>query len=234
MRCQNSILKSVINGVKVNFWNDQIYSKRKQWNLWPYVEVISTINNLRHEDSGRKMKLLEIGCGVGNNLIPLAEMGFECYGIDVSKIAVEETQERAQKRGLKIEVFVSDVCEIKFPNEYFDFIVDRSVLTCTDSNTISKAVSEVFRTLRENGFFVAFDWFGVNHPDLNFGREISQNTFGHFTSGNFKNVEIISTFDFNRISNLLVDFSKFNAKVHKTMDIQDNLTEEKFSFIAKK
>jgi ubiquinone/menaquinone biosynthesis C-methylase UbiE len=218
----------------MNFWDDQIYSRRQQWNLWPYVEVLSTINNLRHKGSDRAMKLLEIGCGVGNNLIPLAEMGFDCYGIDVSRIAVEETQERARTRGLKIEVFVSDVCEIKFPNEYFDFIVDRSVLTCTDSKTISKGVSEVFRTLRKNGFFVAFDWFGVNHPDLNFGREISQNTFGHFTSGNFKNVEIISTFDFNRISNLLVDFSKSSAKVHQTLDIESKLTEEKFSFIARK
>jgi hypothetical protein len=92
----------------------------------------------------------------------------------------------------------------------------------------------VFRTLRKDGFFVAFDWFGVNHPDLNFGREISQNTFGHFTSGNFKNVEIISTFDFNRISNLLVDFSNSSAKVHQTLDIESKLTEEKFSFIARK
>jgi tellurite methyltransferase len=36
-------------------------------------------------------ELLDVGCGQGRNAIPLAQIGFEVKGIDISKVGIEQT-----------------------------------------------------------------------------------------------------------------------------------------------
>ena len=45
-------------------------------------------------------RVLDIGCGSGNHLLPLADICAEVTGIDVSAKLVRETQERAAAQSL--------------------------------------------------------------------------------------------------------------------------------------
>ena len=56
-----------------NSWETSIYSKGKHINSYPYGELVSVFfNSLKYLKTGIKtkeeMKILELGCGAGNNL----------------------------------------------------------------------------------------------------------------------------------------------------------------------
>tara|TARA_B100001248_G_scaffold258954_1_gene244145 strand:- start:1416 stop:1679 length:264 start_codon:yes stop_codon:yes gene_type:complete len=75
-----------------NFWEDNIYSKNKQINKYPFDKIISYIfQNYGQIDYEKRseIKILEIGCGTGPNIIFLSENGFDTYGIDISPTAIK-------------------------------------------------------------------------------------------------------------------------------------------------
>lgn len=61
-------------------------------------------------------KILDLGCGAGKFISEVQNLGFETYGVDVSKDAYEI----ARKKGIK--VFHGELIEQKFPNNCFDAV----------------------------------------------------------------------------------------------------------------
>ncbi len=59
--------------------------------------------------SGRQIgTLLDVSIGSGNLTLPLAELGVELYGSDLSEQMLERCREKAGKRGVSIDLQVSD------------------------------------------------------------------------------------------------------------------------------
>ena len=54
-------------------------------------------------------KILDLGCGDGRLLLPLARMGHRGYGIDLGPAPVAELQERVQQQELPVEAVVGDL-----------------------------------------------------------------------------------------------------------------------------
>ena len=56
---------------------------------WPNEPMLKTLfgsysaNPLRPQSSWR---VLDVGCGFGNNLVPFADLGCECHGIEIESI----------------------------------------------------------------------------------------------------------------------------------------------------
>ena len=68
----------------INYWESEVYSKHKQLNRYPYGELVSVFfNSLKYLKTGR-LRILELGCGAGNNLWFFSELGHLVYGIDGS------------------------------------------------------------------------------------------------------------------------------------------------------
>jgi ubiquinone/menaquinone biosynthesis C-methylase UbiE len=218
----------------MNFWDDSVYQLKKQWNMWPYLEVLSELGELKKSKNLKHAKLLEIGCGVGNNLIPIAQMGFACSGIDISEHAIKEASSRASKAKTPIDLKVGDISHMNFLSNSFQIVIDRSVITCTNEETTLLAIAEIYRVLEIGGYFFAFDWFGENHSDLKYGDKISENSYQNFKSGNFKNVSIISTFSERRIKNLFTNFEIMKITKHLKFTEDNKKIHEHFNFIAKK
>ncbi len=81
---------------------------------YPYIiDVIEKIGD-------RKSKILDIGCGEGDVLLQLSEMGYtSLYGVDLSDEAVK----RAKEMNPKINFAVGDVEQLPFDDEEFEVIV---------------------------------------------------------------------------------------------------------------
>jgi 2-polyprenyl-3-methyl-5-hydroxy-6-metoxy-1,4-benzoquinol methylase len=91
------------------------------------------------------LRVLEIGCGVGEFSRLLAERGARVIGADISAVAVKETGD--QLKGYEgAEAIVADICAIPFRDESFDLVV--SLETIEHSPDPRKALAELVRVTR--------------------------------------------------------------------------------------
>ena len=61
-------------------------------------------------------KILEGGCGIGQNVYGLKSWGYDAYGVDFAKDTIERTKEEFSD----LKVSVQDVRKLNFPNNFFD------------------------------------------------------------------------------------------------------------------
>jgi len=114
---------------------------------WDGDKPSSSIIRFR-EYLDKKDRVLDIGCGSGRDVIYLAKNGFDSYGIDFSKVAIEKTRKRY--KGKNLHLFVSKAENLPFKNGFFDSIYCGWVLYYTD---MKKSISEINRVLKDGGIF---------------------------------------------------------------------------------
>ena len=77
----------------------------------------------------RPRRVIELGCGAGNNVMGLARLGFDVTGVDIAEAAVEMGRRAAAKAGLACRFVAADVvAELPFPEGAFDFAYDWELL----------------------------------------------------------------------------------------------------------
>ncbi len=72
-------------------------------------------------------KILDVGCGTGENALYLAEIGLPVLGIDIVPAAVKEARKRANRRGVKASFKVLNALELSSLKQCFDTIIDFGV-----------------------------------------------------------------------------------------------------------
>jgi SAM-dependent methyltransferase len=133
-------------------WEKDIYSQGRHLNRWPFDCVVTFV--FRHwprEKPRGSVRLLEIGCGAGNNLWFAAREGFSVTGIDGSESAIRYARQRFAEEGLSADLRVGDFTKLDFPDESFDLVLDRGALTCVGRTGRRRAVAEVRRVLMPGG-----------------------------------------------------------------------------------
>lgn len=97
-------------------------------------------------------KVLDLGCGSGRNLIPLAEEGFDVSGIDASKEGIEIAHDILNQEDLEADLETEDVFEpLPYADNSFDAVVSVQVLQHGSLNQIKHAIEEIKRILRPGG-----------------------------------------------------------------------------------
>ena len=69
-------------------------------------------------------KVLDIGCGPGDNAIHLASLGHPVHGVDFSAAAIARARQAAQSRGVKVDFQVADVFALPPRAAAFDTALD--------------------------------------------------------------------------------------------------------------
>ena len=105
----------------------------------------------------RPSRVLEIGCGNGNNAAWLAEQGYLVTGIDVSPVAIAQATNRIGAAGLQADLVAADVVGDPIPNGPFDFVFDRGCFHSFDGSVErGRYAQTVHRCLGGDGF-----WFSL-------------------------------------------------------------------------
>lgn len=75
-------------------------------------------------------KVLDVGCGLGENAILLAGQGHEVTGVDGSPSAIGQAAKRAEARGVRVRFLTSDATELDGVGSDFDTVLDSGLYHC--------------------------------------------------------------------------------------------------------
>ncbi len=121
----------------------------------------------------RNKKVLDYGCGNGIHSVFLAKIGAEkVTGIDLSESQLKIARERAKREGIEktTEYLVMDCEKMGFSNNSFDIIFDGGTFSSLD---FKKAIPELARVLKPEGFLLGIETFGHN-PFTNLKRKLNR------------------------------------------------------------
>lgn len=107
-------------------------------------------------------KLLDIGCGAGDSALPLAKLGYEISGIDISLTAIDWAREKFAHNNLTANFKVHNLaepCDFWSP-ESFDVIVDSATLHCIIPPNREAAFANIRSLLKPNGVFLLSSMVG--------------------------------------------------------------------------
>lgn len=135
---------------------------------WYKISLKNIPSSLKINISDRinkSAKILDIGCGNGDDLLKLKKLGFtQLYGIDVNRELVKFAK---QQIGDDIHLSVQDATKNNLPNNSFDCAIVKALLTILVSDcTIKKALKEAYRVLKIGGILHIEDFFQNWHLEL--------------------------------------------------------------------
>jgi len=100
----------------------------------------------------RGKALLEVGCGMGIDLLRFAANGAVCTGIDLVDRHLSLAEKLFALSGKHARLLKEDAESLPFPDESFDMVYSFGVLHHTPG--IERAVAEIHRVLKPNGIAV--------------------------------------------------------------------------------
>jgi ubiquinone/menaquinone biosynthesis C-methylase UbiE len=114
-----------------------------------YTEYAAWMPRLMEFDKFRGARLLEIGCGMGTDLLQFSRGGARCIGIDLTPRSIEITRHRFRLYGAEGAFMISDGECLPFRDDSFDVVYSNGVLHHTPDT--AGAIREVHRVLRPGG-----------------------------------------------------------------------------------
>ncbi|MFI5305041.1 MAG: methyltransferase domain-containing protein [Nitrospiria bacterium] len=223
---------------------------KKQWNRNPCgsgkyllklqegsLDYFDEVRRSRYEDSdswmkrtidfsvGKGKRLLEIGFGMGSDLLTFCEEGAEVYGIDITEKHFQMAKENFELHGRKCNLKLCDAANIDYPSNYFDMVYSLGVLHHTPDTV--RCMSEAYRVLKPGGLFILglYNTFSAYHIftkilfegiALNKLKKLGYRglmaTVEYGADGvNFK--PLVKTYSRKELSYMLADFSNVKFKV---------------------
>jgi ubiquinone/menaquinone biosynthesis C-methylase UbiE len=128
-----------------SWFNELAY---KRYNVYyEYLKDIAEFNYHKEE------KVLEVGTGVGTDIVSYAKNGSKVSGVDLTEKAIEITKKHLETFKLPYEkLLVADAENLPFEDNYFDLVYSFGVLHHTPNT--EQGVQEVLRVLKPGGKFI--------------------------------------------------------------------------------
>ena len=182
-----------------------LYAWEKQYRargrLWTGYYSTNRIEKRLHQNS----RVLEVGCGNGKPLIPLAKRKYDVVGLDVSGTALKILEKTLKRSGVYANLVLGDATSFPFHDGCFDAALCNYVLTHLLGEDRIKGVNEIRRVLRNNGFLF-MEVFSANDFRYGKGKKIEENSFLR------KDGIVYHYFTYDEIKNLLKDFQILELK----------------------
>lgn len=133
-------------GEKYKFATREFFDEVERHRYQEYAPWMPTVMGF-NEFAGAR--LLEIGCGMGTDLLQFARGGAHCTGVDLTPRSLEISQLHFALYGMYADFLLADAEALPFADESFDVVYSNGVLHHTPDT--ERAVREVHRILRPGG-----------------------------------------------------------------------------------
>lgn len=150
-------MKSIRNAEKAS--HIEVYSTAKLFEIGSWLQKpVKTIMDLIPQFKNHKfLNILDLGCGVGRNCIPLAkEFKNKCRidCIDILDFAIEKLNNNSMELGVENEIhgIVSSIDDFSIKENHYDLIVAVSALEHVDSiDSFKSKLKEIGMGIKDNG-----------------------------------------------------------------------------------
>ncbi|MFN3393547.1 MAG: class I SAM-dependent methyltransferase, partial [Candidatus Thermochlorobacter sp.] len=117
--------------------------ERYRYETQPFMEALCKFKAFRGKT------LLEVGCGLGTDLLQFARYGAHVTGIDLTEESIALAKQRFELYGIEANLLAADAENLPFPDHSFDVVYSFGVLHHTPNT--QKAIDEVYRVLKPGG-----------------------------------------------------------------------------------
>ena len=104
----------------------------------------------------KDIKVLDIGCGEGKDMVYLAKQGYDVYGFDITENGIAKTKRLAKENGVEVTSWIDDVNSFKTDLK-FDIIYSTGTIQYLDDDKIDEFFIKVKDMTNVNGI----NWFNV-------------------------------------------------------------------------
>ena len=97
-------------------------------------------------------KVLDVGCGTGENALFLCQRGLDVLGLDLSPVAIVEARMKAQARGVVARFVAGNALDLLSLEETFDTVIDSGLLHILSDADRARLVAGLYAVLRSGGY----------------------------------------------------------------------------------
>lgn len=128
---------------------DRIFAETGRYFTEPHEALPEMISLMK----GRSFhRVLDLGCGSGRHLVPLARAGFSVFGFDNSPHGLFLAQQDLVNEQLEVHLQLGDFCDpLPYKDRSFHAVLTVQVIHHAETETIGKVVAEIERILVPGG-----------------------------------------------------------------------------------
>ena len=157
---ENAVDAQTLLGRVQTYWNERIHDLEMTEHAPGTEEFFADLDEYRFDklrylpnvvafDGYAGKKLLELGCGIGTDLVRFAKGGAEVTGVDLSETALGLAQKNARQAEVTMRLELANGEDMPFEDDAFDVVYGHGVLQYTAEP--QKMVAECRRVLRSDG-----------------------------------------------------------------------------------
>lgn len=182
--------------IEFKVWEKNITS-RKDLPSFPSETLVRIIKGSflkKKINLNKNSKVLEVGCGFGNNLLVFKDTGCKLYGTEVTSKTCNVPYNNLLNNGLSSKIKVGENTNLPFPKNYFDLLISLNTIQYEkNEKDINKALNEYSRVLKKNGSLILFT-VGPKHFSYNHAKIVKPNVYS-FKNWNGIKKQIFFHFD---------------------------------------
>lgn len=128
---------------------DEAYKGSPPWDIGRPQREFTRIAS-RGEVRGR---VLDIGCGTGENAIYFATLGLTVWGLDAAPLAIEKARRKALERKVDVKFSLGDALHLERLNQRFDTVTDCGLFHTFSDEARGVFVGSLKAVLNESGTY---------------------------------------------------------------------------------
>lgn len=162
-------------------WGEVLAGQGGWGDYWrePAPEVLAFVRRLRREGARR---VLDVGCGLGRHLLPLAQMGLEAHGADLSAEGLQYAHDWLKEEGLQASLTLAEMGHLPYRDGAFDAVIAIAVINHGLREDVAQAIGEVRRVLKEGGLLLV-TVTSKRAPAYGQGQRMGEEAFLHDDGG---------------------------------------------------
>lgn len=184
-------------------------TEEHRYNVEPFIHSVAQFSRYHGK------KILEVGVGAGTDHLQWARAGAHCYGVDLTRAAIEITKARLSTYGFESNLQCIDAEALPFPDEFFDIVYSWGVIH--HSENPDYIIKEIKRILKPGCNFIGMMY---NRHSLHVLRTWIRHAlfkgkpWRSFADVIWHHVESVGTkaYTISELRELFAEFSSFSAK----------------------